>query len=243
MPQFGTLDVDLPDLPVALKLADEPWECEDTRTLNLLFEIDDSHDLAMLPPALHPSIPLYCNLMVRQHAASPVGAFTLAELRVMARAGVHHAAFTKGAFASTDEAVDFLRATYGWPVQRAEVRLDRRHYEVRGSVIRDGTTLFAGALEKAEPISGKDILYPASVHLARVDGEPKLVQVEAAYAPDDAERGRPKVEYFDAEAFGDARVKLGNPLPATFSKGRFEMQRVRWLMDPRSPAVGGAVRR
>ncbi len=243
MPQFGTLDVDIPDLPVVEKLADDPWECEDTRTLNLLFEIDDSHDLAMLPPALHPSIPLYCNLMVRQHQTSPVGPFLLAELRIMARAGVHHAAFTRGAFASTDEAVDFLCAAYGWPVQRACVKLEKSHYQVRGSVVRDGVTLFDGSLEKAEPISGGDILYPASVHLARVGGEPKLVQVEAAYAPEDADRGRPKLRFFDAEAFGEARVKLGNPLPATYSTGRFELQRVRWLMDPRTPAVTGAERR
>jgi hypothetical protein len=243
MPQFGTLDVDIPDLPEVLQLADEPWDCEATRTLNLLFEIDDTYDLAMLPPALHPSIPLYCNLMVREHASSPVGPFTLAELRIMGRAGAHHAAFTKGAFASSDEAVDFLRASYGWPVQRAEVKLDKRHYLVKGSVVRDGVTLFEGSLENAEPVTGGDILYPASIHLARVEGELKLVQVEAAYAPDEADRGRPRVEFFNAEAFGDARVKFGNPLPATFSTGRFELQRVRWLMDPRMPAVTGAVRR
>ena len=243
MPQYGTLDVDKPDLPIVEKLADDAWECEETEALNLLFEIDDTHDLAMIPPALHPAIPPYCNLMVRRHRHSPVGPFTLAELRVMARAGVHHSAYTTGAFASTPEAVDFLRATYGWPVEQADVKLRKRHYQVVGTVIRDGVTLFEGSLDNGEPISGKDILYPASVHLARIEGEAKLVQAEAAYAPTDADRGRPRVEIFDSAAFGDARVKLGNPLPATYSKGRFEMQRVRWVMDPNQPAVTGAERR
>ena len=245
MPQYGTLDVDaLADrLPEAGPLADEAWTSEEIEVLNFCYEFDDARHLELIPPALHPSIPVYGNIMLRRHAESPVGPFGLAELRVIARAGVHQGGFTRGAFASTPEAVEFLRERYGWPVRQGVVRLERRHYAVLGRVEVDGRTVLDAALERAELISGGDVVYPVSIHLARVDGEPQLVQVEPRYTPERAERGRPRVSVFDAEAFGEARVKLTNPLPATWMQGALELGRVRWLMDPKRPAVAGAVRR
>jgi hypothetical protein len=50
------------------------------------------------------------------------------------------------------------------------------------------------------------------------------------------------VQRFDAAAFGDARIELTNPLPATWTRGPFEMRPVRWVMDPDRPAVVGAKR-
>ncbi len=245
MPQYGKLDVDaLADrLPEVGPLADESWTSEQTEVLNLCYEFDDTQYLELIPPALHPSIPLYGNIMLRSHAESPVGPFALAELRVIARAGVHQGGFTCGAFASTPQAVEFLRQHYGWPVRQAEVRIERRHYAVLGRVELAARPVLDVALERSEPISGEDVLYPVSIHLARVDGEPQLVQVEPRYTAESAERGRPRVNVFDAEAFGDARIKLTNPLPATWLRSQMELGRVRWLMDPKRPAVAGAVRR
>lgn len=243
MPQFGKLDVDRlrGRLPVASALAKDAWET-DARVLCFNYEIDDAQHLELIPPALHPSIPVYANLLLREHATSPVGAFALAELRVIARAGVHPGGFTLGAFATTEAAVAFLRERYGWPVRLGEVRIDRLHHAIVGRVRADGRTALEAELEHAEPISPSDALYPVSFHLADVGGEVRIVQVEPRHAPASAERGIPRVRVFDAEAFGDARIKLASPLPATFATGKVEFRAVRWLMDPKLPAVAGAKR-
>ncbi len=243
MPQFGKLDVArLADrLPAVRALATEAWET-DTRVLNLSYELDDAHHLDLFPPALHPSIPLWGNLMLREHAESPVGPFTLAELRVITRAGIHPGGFVFGAFASTPAAVAFLRESYGAPVRHGEVRIDRRHDAIVGLVRAEGRTVLDVALERAEPISPGDVLYHVSFHLALVNGAPRLIQAEPRYTPASAERGTPRVRLFDAEAFGEPRAKLTNPLPATFMTGKVELRRVRWVMDPKLPAVAGARR-
>jgi hypothetical protein len=243
VPQFGRLDVAAraDRLPRVRVLATEAFET-DTRVLNFSYELDDAHHLDLFPPALHPSIPLWGNLMLREHATSPVGPFTLAELRVITRAGIHPGGFVFGAFASTPEAVAFLRESYGAPVRVGEVRIDRRHDAIVGIVRADGRSVLEAALERAEPISPADVLYHVSFHLAAVDGVLRIVQVEPRYTPAAAERGTPRVRVFDAEAFGEPRAKLANPLPATFMTGKVELRRVRWLVDPLRPAVVGSTR-
>lgn len=241
MPQYGTLDpASRSDLPVAGQLARDAWTTEGSEVLYLAYELDDTHDLALIPPALHPAIPLYGTLMLRTHPESPVGSFALAELRVMTRAGIHYGGFTVGVIASSRDAVDFLRDGYGYPAKLGEVEIDRRHYATLGRVRCDGQPVLDIALEHAEPIAPTDVLYTNSFNLALVAGEPTIVQAEPTYTPERAERGRPRVELFDAGAFGDERIKLTTPLPATYVSGSIEMRPVRWLMDPKVPAVMGA---
>ena len=111
MPLFGTRDVDAErsELPVVTALASEGWESEDAEVLNLTYEFDDTRYQELLPPALHPTIPVYGAIMLRAHDTSPVGPFSMAELRVMGRAGVHQGGYVLGGFASTPEAVELLR--------------------------------------------------------------------------------------------------------------------------------------
>lgn len=244
MPQYGTLDVAArrPALPTVTTLAQESWRSEASEALNFVYEIDDRSALDLIPAALHPTIPLYANLMLLRHATSPAGPFALAELRIMARAGIHQGGFTTGGFCDSDAAIAYLRERYGWPLQRGEVSIQRKHYAVLGSVVARGEPVFEGWLEKAEAISPGDLLHPVSLHLAVLDGAPRLIQAEPLYAPERAERGTPRVQRFDARAFGESRVRFTNPLPATWTRGAFEMRPVRWVMDPDRPAVIGATR-
>jgi hypothetical protein len=242
MPQFGTLDVRALEsrLPTIDELAREPWETEDTQVLNFTYEIDDSQDLAMIPPALHPSIPFYGNLMLRAHpATSPIGAFRVAEFRIMTRAGVHYGGFVTGGIADPEPTASWLRERYGWPLRVGKITIDHRHYGTEARVELDGRVVFDATLEKPEPISAGDLMYTASFHLARVGGTPELVQTEPSYHPEVAERGSPRVRVFDGEAFGDARLKLQNPLPATYIRGKVGFDAVRYLIDPFRPAIQG----
>jgi hypothetical protein len=241
MPQYGTLDVRPlePRLPVAGELARDPWETEDAEVLNFTYEIDDSCDLALIPPALHPSIPLYGNLMLRAHPDGPVGAFRLAEFRIMTRAGVHYGGYVTGAFVDSERARVFLRDRYGWPLRPGRIVIDHRHYGTEARVEADGRTVFEATLERPEPISPSDLMFTASFHLARVGGTPELIQTEPSFHPRLAERGVPRVRSFDGEAFGDARLKLVNPLPATYIRGKVGFDRVRYLIDPTRPALFG----
>ena len=244
MPIFGTLDVEkLADrVPVTRILADEDWETDDARALTLSYEVDDTRRLELLPPALHPSIPLYAHLVVRTHGSSPAGAFNLAELRLMSRAGAHYGGYTTGAFASTPEAVEFLREHYGWAARLGEISLVQRYHGAEATVRAGGRTVLEMSIAHPQPITADDLLVTAGFHLARVGSDLRLIQSEPSYTIKTVQRGKPQVTTIDTEAFGDGRVKLVTPIVATYLQGGFALGRVRYLMDPTRPAVEGTQR-
>jgi hypothetical protein len=54
-----------------------------------------------------------------------------------------------------------------------------------------------------------------------------------------AERGRTALSTFDAAGFGDGRVVLRQPLPATVTEASIRYTSVRYLLDPDKPALAG----
>lgn len=239
MPLFGSLDVTArgAEAPVVDTLADDTWEAEQSEILYLIFEYAADAAFQCIPPALHPALPPFGGLMFRHHPTSPVGPYTLAELRVTARAGVHYVGYCTGGFVDNPDAVQMLRDRYGWPVQQADVRLRRRYYGVEGRVELDGKTIADCRLEKPQIISGKDVLYTANMHLAQIDGRPRLAQVEAEYTFHRAERGAAHLSTLDTGAFGEARLKPTNPLPATMTQSTVKYREIRFLVEPDKPAL------
>lgn len=241
MPIFGTLapEARAGSAPVTGVLADEEWESETAAALTVNYEVDDTERLELLPPALHPSIPLYAQVMVRSVGSSPVGAFNLAEVRLMSRAGSHYGGYTIGAVVDTSEAVEFLRERYGWGARLGEVALNQRHHGAHASAHVEGRCVLDMSITNPQPITPGDLLVTAGFHLARVGDEMRLIQSEPSYSINVIQRGRPQVTSIDTEAFGDARVKLVTPIVATYLEGGFKLGRVRYLIDPARPATEG----
>jgi hypothetical protein len=243
MPLFGKLAITdhLGRAPTVEKLATsaEEFAIERCTVLSFTHEIDITLGFDVTPKALHPSIPSYCQVIFRQHPDGPIGPFTTAELRVNARAGTHYLGYCIGAFTDSAKAVELLIARYGVPLVLADVKVERTYFGVRGTVVANGRAVFDGMLERPHYISGSDVLYTPNLNLAHVAGKPKLVLQEMEYTIGKAERGKPVIQQFDAAAFGDARVKLRQALPATVTDCLVRYTGVRFLIDPDMPALSG----
>jgi hypothetical protein len=243
MPIFGQLDVTehLPRAPRVAKLATatDEFAVDKCTVLSFTWEIDIEQGFRVTPKALHPSIPSYCQVIFRAHPDSPLGAFTTAELRVNARAGTNYLGYCIGTLTDSPRAAEYLRTRYGVHVREADVRVRRMYHGLRGSVQFDDRTLFDALLERPHYISGSDVLYTPNLNLAHVDGVPKLVHQEMEYTLGKAERGRTVLTAFDAEGFGDGRVVLRQPLPATATEASIRYTAVHYLLDPDKPALAG----
>jgi len=243
MPIFGQLDVaeHLPRAPRVEKLATvaDEFAIDKCTVLSFTWEIDIEQGFRVTPKALHPSIPSYCQVIFRAHPDGPLGAFTTAELRLNARAGTNYLGYCIGTFTGSARAADYLRSRYGVYVREADVRVRRMYHGLQGSVRCDDRPLFDALLERPHYISGSDVLYTPNLNLAWVDGAPKLVHQEMEYTLGKAERGRSALTTFDAEGFGDVRVVLRQPLPATATEASIRYTAVRYLLDPDTPALAG----
>jgi Acetoacetate decarboxylase (ADC) len=247
MPTFGTLELTavVDRLATVRDLDTEAWSLPGAEILQLAFEVPRATE-SLLPRAMHPAIPPYGTIWVTRYPESPVGPFTLAQLRLMARAGVHPRGLVLGAVASTADAATALRERWGLPVVPGRVTFTRRHDRITATAVRDGVTVLDCALIDPEPISGGDVQYIHSVTLARapLDGEtgPRLIQVDSRYTFKKAERGRPHVGVLVAPAWGAGPLRPLNPIAATVTTCDTDLPRIRFVMDVEVPVVRGTRR-
>ena len=89
-PRFGKLDLASwgKSAPTINGYKTEPWTLKGAKVLTINMEIDDDPADNLLPATMHPSIPEYAIFCVTTYPESPVGAFSIAEVRVSGRTGV-----------------------------------------------------------------------------------------------------------------------------------------------------------
>jgi hypothetical protein len=247
MPTFGALELPAvaARLPALRDLDTEPWSLPGAEILQLAFEVPRDTQ-ALLPKAMHPSIPPYATIQVTRYPESPVGPFVLAQLRLMGRAGAHPRGLVLGAVASTADAARELAARWGLPAVTGTVALKRRHDRVSATVACDGATILDCALVDPMPISGGDVQYIHSITLARapLDGvtAPRLLQVDPRYTFHRAERGRPEVRLLVPEAWQAGPLRVQTPISATVCTCDTDVPRLRFVMDPEVPVIRGTRR-
>jgi hypothetical protein len=244
MPTFGALELPAVTarLPTVRDFDTEAWSLPGAEILQLAFEVARDTQ-ALLPKAMHPSIPPYATILVTRYPDSPVGPFVLAQLRLMGRAGAHPRGLVLGAVASTADAAREVAARWGLPAVPGPITFKRRHDRVAATVIREGVAILDCALVDPTPISGGDVQYIHSVTLAQapLDGvtAPRLIQVDPRYTFHKAERGRPEIRVLATEAWHASGLRLQTAIAATVCTCDTDLPRIRFVMDPEIPVIRG----
>jgi Acetoacetate decarboxylase (ADC) len=247
MPRFGTLDVApiAPDLPDLSALAGPEWELADAEFLQINWEVDDEAALTLTPPSLHPSIPPFASFFACRFPESPVGAFSIVQVRLVVRAGIRPRGLCLGAVCDSAAAVQALRDHWGYPVQLGEVDVAHRHDQVRFTAALDGRTVAELAVHTADVINGSDLMTFDNLHLVRLgdDDAPTLVQVDPEYTIHQADRGRPRVELPDPQVLGMAgSLRLASPIIGFTFRADSDLVPVRFTIDANKPAISSTTR-
>jgi len=246
-PRFGTLDVNAWAKAASTinGYKTEEWKLKDAQILELQIKIDDDPADPLITCALHPAIPAYAIINVTHAPESPVGAFTVGEVRVAGRTGVRPRGFVLRTFCDSEAARKELSSRWGFPVAVGDVSLVQRHDRVVGKVVMEGKSVLQAELMDRDMISGNDIQYIASMHLARNRGDQKivLVQVDPEYTFSKAERGKPNLVALDVDAFGaGSQLRLMNPIMASFAVAEITLPRIRYICNPDLPAMQGTTK-
>ena len=242
MPLVGTRELTAYDSgPLVSSLHTDRWELAGCGILQIMYEIDASAVTSLLPPALHPTVPPTVVLTITSVPDSPAGAFTLAEAKIGARSGARPRGLLLGGFCSTAQGVSELSTRWGFPLQQANVTLTKKYDRVVGSVEANGTTVLEMALMNPEPIAGNDIQYLAGLNVAKIqrDGQtlPRLIQFDPDYTFRSADRGKPNLVTFVAEAFGLTGATPVWPVSASYAVADITMPDLRYLVDPAKPPL------
>jgi len=230
----GTADVDAlaAHAPVMERLDTEPLVLPGVWVLQVTYEIPGAAREALLPPALHPTDPPLVSWTCLRCASGPLGAFTMAQLRLECRSGLRPRGFLVGSVIDSADAGRALTSRWGYGPRPGEVRLARQYDTVTGTVRVDGRTILEVGLRNPDPLGPHDIQYTASMHLARTPRGVRLVQVDPTFAVERAERGRPHLVAFDAAAWGDARIVPTHPVSASIAVADVTLPKLRYLCRP-----------
>ncbi len=237
MPLTGTRDLKAiaDTAPLLTSLDTEPWELKGAQHLQLHYELGGSRT-ALLPPALHPSIPPTLLINVTDVPDSEVGSFTLATVRVGCRAGARPRGLLLRGYCDSTAATSVLRERWGFPIDLADVWLQPGYARAATSVTVAGVTVLEGELIDPQPITGADVQYMASLNLARVarEGDEKtlLLQVDPDYTFDRAQRGRTRLTAFEAEAWSLPGASAAHPISASLTTVDITLPRLRYLIHP-----------
>jgi len=245
MPVFGTMDVDaaLAGAPLVEHLADGGWSLPGARYVQISYEVAHAPALGLTPPSLHPSVPPYATLSALHCPQSPDGPFTLAQVRLVVRAGIRPRALLLGAYCSSPAVAGLLAAGWGWKVQAADVAFTFRHDSVRTGVRVDGRPVLEIEAADYEPVGLGDLTLLDNLHLVRLrepgDDEPRgaIIQVDPIYDVKSADRGRPVLRTFEPDAFWAVGLRFTSPVTAIVCACDVDLPRPRFVMDPKVPAL------
>ena len=231
---FGTADVDAlaAGAPALERLDTEPLALSGTWVLQAAFEMPLAARECLLPPGLHPTDPPLVSWLFFGCTDGPLGAFTLAQLRVSCRSGLRPRGFLVESVVDSPEAGRALAAHWGFRHRVGDVGLARGYDAVTGTVRVDGRTAVEVALRNPDPLGTHDVQYTAGMHLARTPRGVRLVQVDPTFTVARAERGRPHLLAFDAAAWGDARIAPTHPVSASIALADVTLPKLRYLCRP-----------
>lgn len=220
----------------------EPLKLPSVETLQVCFEYASAGMEALLPPALHPTLPPVVGWQVQRFASSPWGSFAMALCRIECRSGLRPRGFLLGGAIDNAEAGAQLASRWGYSLRPGAILLSRGYDRIRASVSFEGAPALELELRDPTPLRGEDVFYAASMHLAHTPRGLRLVQVDPAFATLRAERGRPVLERFDAAGWNAAGVRPSHPVSASFTLADVTLPALRYVCRPDVLAFEGSER-
>nr|WP_295469310.1 hypothetical protein [Mesorhizobium sp.] len=172
----------------------------------VLMEMPMQDALAILPPALHPSVPAHFTMMFHRVPESPVGAFQFAVVGVGCRAGIRPRMLTTAAFATSQASADFLSDHGQFPVRVADVMIRNSYYGIDSSVSTDGRKIVDVTTFALEPVlgGGAAVKFCAPLNPVTYVGNRSLLQVDIGFEYHETARGRLEVRSLDPAVIGPA---------------------------------------
>jgi hypothetical protein len=245
MPRSGSLDVATiaGDVPEVFSLDTPTWEMENAQFLQINWEVDDAAALSLTPPSLHPSIPPFASFFAGHFPESPEGPFSIVQVRLVVRAGIRPRALCLGAVCDSAPVTAALREHWGYPVQLGDVVASNRHDRVRFTASLDGRVVADFAVHTADVINGSDLMTFDNLHLVRLGGEAKLVQIDPEYTIHQADRGRPEVHLPDPNALGmQGSLTLTSPVIGFTFRADTDLVPPRFTIDAVESALSSTKR-
>jgi hypothetical protein len=228
-----------PRAPAMPSFAAEAVRLEGASVLQVLCEVSGG-TAELLPPALHPTQPGVVAWQVLDCPHSPWGTFRLAQTRIECRSGTRPRGFLVSGVSDNEEARQALERGWGYALSPGEIGFRRGYDGVEIKVSsRTGDPMLWIGLREPVLLPPDVVQFVSSVHPAETPLGFRLVQVDPRFEVQRAERGEPRVDLFDGDAWGDERIRPAWPISAAICLAHVTLPPVRFVCRPDELAFTG----
>lgn len=217
------------DAPALAGFDTKPLELRDCVFVQALTEIESGPMCAMLPPALHPTLPPVVGFGAYQATDSEWGPFRFAQLRIECRSGLRPRGLLVAAVVDSERARRGLAERWGFRALAGRIELERAYDATRLRVERGGTCWLDLVIRAPQRLGASDTQFVSSLHPAQTPRGFRLVQVDLEHAVRRAERGRVELAAFDASAWGEPTIRPTLPLPGVVGRADVSLQPIRFV--------------
>jgi hypothetical protein len=186
--------------PEVVAFRGEELVLQDVTVLQLIAELPNTAREAMLPPALHPTVPAAMSLQILRAQDSPWGEMSFATLRISCRSGVRARGFSVAAVASANASAG-LAAELGYPVTAGEVALRHGYDGADFRVANEHGEIAALSAVDPEPMGANDVQFTGTLNLAHTPLGLRMMQLESSCHPAQVERLTPGKLSFNAQGW------------------------------------------
>lgn len=220
------------DAPVLAGFDTPALELVDCVFVQALCEIEAEPMCAMLPPALHPTLPPVVGFGAYAVAQSEWGAFRMAQLRIECRSGLRPRGLLVASVVDSEAARRGLTERWGFRAMAGHVALERAYDATRLVVERGDARLLELVIRAPRRLGERDTQFVSSLHPAQTPRGFRLVQVDLEHAVTRAERGHVEIAELDAAAWGEPAIRPTLPLPGVVGRADVSIRPIRFACRP-----------
>lgn len=218
--------------PEMASLEADAVRLEDCVFVQALTEIESAPMCEMLPPGLHPTLPPVVGFTLLSVSDSEWGAFNLAQLRIECRSGLRPRGLLVSGVIDQAQAARELSQRFGYRLRLGDVEVQRAYDETRVRVACDDRIRLEASLRAPQRIGEADAQFVSSLHPAITPLGFRLVQLDTSMEVRRAERAPLEIEAFDADAWGEPRIRPSLALPGVVGIADVTLQPIRFVCRP-----------
>ncbi len=217
----------------------EPINLGQVHCYQVTLEMHNQAREAVLPPALHPTLPPALSLQAWQVEDSLWGAFHMVINRVSCRSGVRARGFTARVICSNAEATEALRALFGFPAVTGAIQFTHSYSGVELEVLDGTDSVLSLSATDPDPMGLTDVQYTSTLNLAYTPNGLRMVQLEADHQASKVDRLSSTLKQFDPTFWGNSLFDPYKVVSSSLCTEYVSFKPIRFVCKPDELAFTG----
>ena len=225
--------------PAIETVSAESVNLQEVEIVQVLCEASTGSITALLPPALHPTIPGIVGWLAYQCPNPPWGPFRMVQTRIQCRSGNRPRAFLLSAMIDNADAGRALSAGWGYRLHPAEIFFRRSYASTEISVRQAENEILSLNLQEPRMLAPEAPQFVSGMPPTLMPSGYRLLQCDVRHVLSRAERATSVEVDFSGDSWGSSRVTPLHIVSGAIGVGEITFSSPRYAYRPQEFGLAG----